>query len=248
MKNARTLSSFRHLIKQYLSEIAFKPAAVLIGSTFLLTGHRYYVKTSFFRKTFGQYFQNSPYAAIYPYYYWFLVSSITLTLIPIILIKFGIREKIKDYGFRFSGAKLGWTFVTVGFLVMLPIVLIASFSAPFQSKYPLCKLAATNWTIFLPYELAFGVYILSWEFFFRGYMLFGLEERFGKYSILIQMIPFTILHFGKPFSESVGAIFAGILLGIIALETRSFIYGALLHWLVAVSMDVSVILLRLSSS
>ena len=86
--------------------------------------------------------------------------------------------------------------------------------------------------------------MLSWEFFFRGYMLFGLEERFGKYSVLIQMIPFTILHHGKPFAESLGAILAGILLGVIALETRSFIYGALLHWLVAVSMDVSVILLH----
>lgn len=131
----------------------------------------------------------------------------------------------------------------VGFLVMLPIVLVASHSVPFQNKYPLCKLAATNWSIFVPYELAFGIYILSWEFFFRGYMLFGLEEHFGKYSILLQMIPFTILHHGKPFVESTGAIFAGILLGVIALETRSFIYGALLHWLVAVSMDASVILL-----
>jgi hypothetical protein len=166
-----------------------------------------------------------------------------LILLPIVLIKFGIREKIKDYGFRFSRSKLGWSFVTVGFLVMLPIVLIASHLASFQNKYPLCKLAAANWAIFIPYQLAFGIYILSWEFFFRGYMLFGLEEQFGKYSILIQMIPFTILHHGKPFSESVGAILAGILLGVIALETRSFIYGALLHWLVAVSMDASVILL-----
>jgi membrane protease YdiL (CAAX protease family) len=166
-----------------------------------------------------------------------------LILLPIVLIKFGIREKIKDYGFRFSRSKLGWSFVTVGFLVMLPIVLIASHLASFQNKYPLCKLAAANWAIFIPYQLAFGIYILSWEFFFRGYMLFGLEERFGKYSILIQMIPFTILHYGKPFSESVGAILAGIFLGVVAMETRSFIYGALLHWLIAASMDASVILL-----
>ncbi|MBC8234732.1 CPBP family intramembrane metalloprotease [bacterium] len=241
MKLAKTCN----LIKQYLIGIEFKAAIVLIGSPFLLTVHRYYVKSAFFRKTFGQYFQDSPYASIYPYYYWFLVSSITLMLIPIVLIKFGIREKIKDYGFQFNRPKLGWSFVTVGFLVMLPIVLIASHLPSFQNKYPLCKLAATNWTIFIPYQLAFGVYILSWEFFFRGYMLFGLEEQFGKYSILIQMIPFTILHHGKPFAESVGAILAGILLGVIALETRSFIYGALLHWLVAVSMDAFVILLKI---
>jgi membrane protease YdiL (CAAX protease family) len=243
LKSLIKRSNWKFLIKQYLNEIEFKPAIVLISSPFLLIVHRYYVTATFFQKTFGQYFQDSSYSPIYPYYYWFLVSSITFILLPIVLIRFGIREKIKDYGFRFSRAKLGWSFVTIGFLVMLPIVLIASHLASFQNKYPLCKLAATDWVIFIPYQLAFGIYILSWEFFFRGYMLFGLEERFGKYSILIQMIPFTILHYGKPFSESVGAILAGIFLGVVAMETRSFIYGALLHWLIAASMDASVILL-----
>ena len=238
------MGHLKNRFKQYLVEIEPKPTIVLIGSALLLTVHRYYTKTAFFRRTFGQYFQDSAYAAIYPYYYWFLASSITLMLIPIGLIKLGLRERIKDYGFRISKSKLGWGFVIVGFVLMLPLVLIASRSVSFQHKYPLCRLAATNGSIFLPYELAYGVYMLSWEFFFRGYMLFGLEERFGKYSVLIQMIPFTILHHGKPFAESLGAILAGILLGVIALETRSFIYGALLHWLVAVSMDVSVILLH----
>ncbi len=236
--------SLKNRLKKYLVGIEFKPAVVLIGSAFLLTVHRYYSKRAFFKKTFGQYFQHSPHAPIYSYYYWFLASSITLMLLPIVLIRFGIREKVKDYGFRISKAKLGWGFVAVGFLVMLPIVLIASRLTPFQNKYPLCKLVVANWSMFIPYQLAYGIYMLSWEFFFRGYMLFGLEERFGKYSILIQMIPFTILHYGKPFAESLSAILAGILLGVIALETRSFIYGALLHWLVAVSMDVSVILLK----
>ena len=69
-------------------------------------------------------------------------------------------------------------------------------------------------------------------------MLFGLEKRFGNYSILIQTIPFVVHHGTKPFAEAMGSVVAGLALGVLALETRSFIYGAAIHWLVAMSMDV----------
>jgi len=46
------------------------------------------------------------------------------------------------------------------------------------------------------------------------------------------------MHYSKPLPEALGSIIAGVLLGILALETRSFIYGAAIHWLVAMTMDV----------
>ena len=108
----------------------------------------------------------------------------------------------------------------------------------FQKKYPLCQAAGSSWQIFIPYEISYGVYMFCWEFFFRGFMLFGLERRFGNYSILIQTIPFAVMHYRKPFPEAVGSIFAGLLLGFMAFETRSFIYGAAIHWFVALTMDL----------
>ena len=69
-------------------------------------------------------------------------------------------------------------------------------------------------------------------------MLFGLERKFGNYTLLIQTIPFAVMHYTKPLPEAIGSIIAGVLLGILALETRSFLYGAAIHWLVAMTMDV----------
>jgi membrane protease YdiL (CAAX protease family) len=60
--------------------------------------------------------------------------------------------------------------------------------------------------------------------------------------VFIQTIPFAILHFGKAQLETLAAVFAGILLGYLALRTRSFWYGWLLHVLVAFSNDVFAIL------
>lgn len=80
--------------------------------------------------------------------------------------------------------------------------------------------------------------MFAWEFIWRGFMLFGLEKKFCYYSVLIQMIPFVILHNGKPFLETFGAIFGGIALGILALRTRSFYYCVIIHIGVMYSIDV----------
>ena len=78
----------------------------------------------------------------------------------------------------------------------------------------------------------------GWEFLWRGYTLFGLKEKFGYYAVLIQTIPFTILHNGKPELETFSAILAGIILGILALRTGSFIYGVIIHTAVMFMIDL----------
>jgi hypothetical protein len=47
-----------------------------------------------------------------------------------------------------------------------------------------------------------------------------------------------MIHFHKPFLECLGAVVAGLVLGHLALRFRAFWGGALLHILVAVSMDL----------
>ena len=222
--------------EKYLHGWDHKATIVLLGSAILLTLYRFYSRRSFFRKHLSRYFANRPLAGLYPHYYWFLTSLITLLLLPMLIVKFGVKDRLRDYGCRLSNGKLGWGFALGGWLLMLPVLILAVQLFPeFQQKYPLNKLAATSWRTFIPYEIAYGIYMFSWEFFFRGFMLFGLEKRFGNYSILIQTIPFAVMHYSKPFPEAMGSVFAGLLLGVAAFETRSFIYGAVIHWFVAMN-------------
>ena len=46
-----------------------------------------------------------------------------------------------------------------------------------------------------------------------------------------------MIHYHKPPAEAFGALAAGIILGALALRYRSWLGGAILHSLVAVSMD-----------
>lgn len=54
----------------------------------------------------------------------------------------------------------------------------------------------------------------------------------------MQMIPFLILHNGKPVAETFGAIVAGIALGILAWRTGSIYYCVITHAAVMFSIDL----------
>jgi membrane protease YdiL (CAAX protease family) len=47
-----------------------------------------------------------------------------------------------------------------------------------------------------------------------------------------------MIHYGKPMPETFGAILAGLLLGTLAMRTRSIWGGVLIHIGVATTMDV----------
>ncbi len=78
--------------------------------------------------------------------------------------------------------------------------------------------------------------IFALEFMFRGFILFGLKEKYGDGAIFIQMMPFAILHIGKPVVETVGCIFSGTYFGYIALRTGSIWPVFLIHFLVNIAM------------
>jgi membrane protease YdiL (CAAX protease family) len=124
-------------------------------------------------------------------------------------------------------------------LVMLPIIWIASASPEFRATYPQAQFVRENWRLFAIYEACFLTYFLGWEYIWRGYMLFGLKGHTGApTAILLQMIPFVILHVGKPFAEAFGSIFAAIALGALAVRARSFWYCVVVHWGVMIMMDL----------
>lgn len=170
--------------------------------------------------------------------YWLLTDGLIMFVFSVVSIKFVLKGKLSDYGFKFGDKKFGLITSLVFFLVMLPIVWIVSSSESFANTYPLGgSELKSNLVLFLIYELCVLVYMLGWEFLWRGYMLFGLKVKLGYYAIFIQMIPFFILHKGKPELELFASIIAGLILGIQALRSNSFFYCWLLHSCVMISID-----------
>ena len=117
---------------------------------------------------------------------------------------------------------------------------------PMDLVGPVFDGSRVNLRALLDYELGMGFYMFCWEFFFRGFLLFGLmKTRLGAAgAVLVQAIPFALLHWSwhahasKPSLEVLGSFVAAILLGILAVRTRSFLYGYLAHWAVSLTLDL----------
>ncbi|MBS1551286.1 MAG: CPBP family intramembrane metalloprotease [Bacteroidetes bacterium] len=184
------------------------------------------------------YYENFSRDRFFSRIYWFLTDGSLMFILPVLSVKFIFREKLSSYGFTLGDKKFGIITSLIFLTVMFITVWFVSGSQTFASTYPQGgSKVKENFTVFFIYELCVLVYMLGWEFFWRGYMLFGLKEKFGYYTVFIQMIPFFILHKGKPEIELFASIFAGLILGIQALRSRSFIYSWILHWVVMLFID-----------
>jgi len=221
-----------------IKEMDRKVIVIFLSVAILQTISWYVTSRNFFSINFFSSLENNPDVNLYEYLYWFLGDFITLFLLSVLIIKFILKENLTDYGLKFGDFKIGLLLSLSFFLIMLPIVWIFSASPEFVEKYPHLLSTRTNWNEFFIYESALLVYMFAWEFIWRGFMLFGLKEKFGYYSVLIQMIPFVILHNGKPAAETSGAIIGGIALGILAFRTSSIYYCVITHMGVMFSIDL----------
>lgn len=192
---------------------------------------------------FGQAELPGQLAPLSSFFFYSGCAVVARTVVPLAVSKLLLGRGPADYGYRLRGTfELWWAYVAA-LAVGLAGVLYASRLPSFLQQYPRCNYAITDGRlalgIFVPYQLAYGLMFGSGEAFWRGYILFGLERRLGANALFMMIIPYVIAHFGKPLPETLGAILAGLFLGYLALRHRSFWLGVVVHWGVALSMDLA---------
>ncbi len=164
--------------------------------------------------------------------------------IPALVVKFVFKERLREHGL--GTAELGrhlWIFALC-YCPILVLVIVASFRGDFARFYPFYEMASRSWFDLLVWETFYMAQFWSLEFFFRGFWLKSCKRSMGSHAIVAMMVPYCMIHFGKPWLEALGAILAGVLLGTLALKTRSMWVGFLIHASVAASMDVASLLQR----
>jgi membrane protease YdiL (CAAX protease family) len=147
--------------------------------------------------------------------------------VPMLVILLVFRESPAKYGFQVGDWKAGLALTAVGCAGMTFVVAFVARTPVFQRYYALY----VDPTIPVPLDTALDLF--GWEFLFRGFLLFALYPVCGPYAIVLQAVPFTIAHFGKPELETLSCIFGGSAFGYVAWRTRSFLYPFLIHWFIA---------------
>jgi hypothetical protein len=172
-----------------------------------------------------------------------LISFFTV-LLPL-LIFYWLFEKREThlYGLRPKHFDTGPYFQMI--LIMLPILVAASFHNSFLRAYPLYKsstvhtfLGISEWVPVLIYELAYGLDFITVEYLFRGFMVIGMINVLGRNAILPMAASYCFLHFGKPPGEAISSVVGGYILGVIAYETKSVWGGVIVHLGIAWMMEL----------
>lgn len=183
-------------------------------------------------------FTEGDYARLARLAYWSGTSVIGYFIIPVLIICLVWRDRLARYGLPFPGSNTPFGICIGFFLIMLPVVVIASFTDSFQSAYPFYEHADRSAFDFLAWQILYAAQFFALEFFYRGFLIHGLKRRFGVYAIFVSMIPYVMIHFGKPMPETFGSIIAGLALGALSYHYRSIWPGVFLHIAIAFSMDV----------
>jgi len=170
---------------------------------------------------------------------WWVASRVGgYTVLPFGAWKLFFREdSLLDMGLRTHGIfKHMWIYGA--FLgVVLPLVFMVSRQPDFGSYYPFYKLSSRSWFDFLSWEAMYFAQFFALEMFFRGFWLGALRRSLGSGAIFSMVVPYCMIHYGKPFLEANGAIVAGVALGSISMKTKSIYQGFLVHVTVAGLMD-----------
>jgi membrane protease YdiL (CAAX protease family) len=147
-------------------------------------------------------------------------------LIPLGVILLAFRKSPREYGFQWGDWRAGFALTAIIIAIAAPILWFIARSDPAMVSY-----YAHQWDGAAP--LMTFLDLIGWEFFFRGFLLFGYARVFGVNALWLQAVPFALAHLSKPAVETYSTIFGGFLFGLVAWRSKSFVYPFLIHWFIS---------------
>ncbi len=147
-------------------------------------------------------------------------------IIPLGVIVFAFRRSPRQYGFQWGDWRAGLALTAIVIAIAAPILWYFAHNSPALVGY-----YAHQWGPAAP--LLTFLDLIGWEFFFRGFLLFGYARYFGSNALWLAAAPFALAHIGKPAVETYSTIFGGFLFGLVAWRSKSFVYPFLIHWFIA---------------
>lgn len=168
----------------------------------------------------------------------FIGAAIMLAVVPVLVGRAALGLSPTDLGLGPGRWRVGLAWLAIGIPLAVIAGKIGSANLEMRFVYPLDGAIRPQLQSFIPYAALQFLYFGAWEILFRGVLLFGLEGRIGAGPAnALQTALSVIAHFGRPFTETLIGVPAGLVFGAVCLRVRSIWYIAIIHWAVGVSLD-----------
>jgi len=189
---------------------------------------------------FGQNLSDDSWSHLTQMCFWAGTQIVFYLVVPFVVVRLSGGHR-HDLGWRITGTVEHARTYLVLFVIGAPFVIAASWFAEFQSRYPLFDVAPGQtgvWGRLSVWWVFYVVQFVAIETFFRGFLVLGLADFLGSTAVLVATVPYLMIHFVKPPLEAAASIVGGIVMGTLALRSRSIWWGVALHVAIAALMDV----------
>lgn len=133
-------------------------------------------------------------------------------------------------------------YLGVGAIVVaaaLPLVVALSFTTSFRHAYPVFPPAVVGGRVLAAWLPLLALMLFCVEFFYRGFLLAMLRPALGRVALFAMIVPYALTH--ADLVEALGAIVVGLLLGTLALRSRSIWVGWLVHVSIAFAIEAAAV-------
>jgi hypothetical protein len=138
-------------------------------------------------------------SSLYSLLYWSASCVLFYLILPLLFRKI-VFPNVPSL-FKFDIPAKHWKVYGLMLIIMIVPLISASFLPSFQHTYPFVYIPKGDsfYRILIFWEIAYLFQFVAVEFFFRGFLLFSFKNALGLKAVLIPLIPYVMIHFGKPF-------------------------------------------------
>ena len=207
--------------------------AVILG----LFVYFYFYASGFYKKKFIQRIGDEKTKVNYILFERF-IGFIFFGVIPLLFVIFILDSDISAFGIS-SENFLQSLYWTIG---LSPILILLSYLNAKKKdnllEYPQIRTTIWNKKLLIISAVSWVLYLLAYEFMFRGFLLFISERNFGLWpAIILNVAVYSWAHIPKGHKETIGAIPFGLVLCLITLQTGTIWVAFMAHVILALSNE-----------
>ena len=161
-----------------------------------------------------------------------------LGVLPVLVGTLALGRSLPDLGLGAGDLAGAATFTAAAVAIATPILLLNARGPRFTEHYPELRVAAWTPRVRAANAAGWALYLLGYEAFFRGVLLFELSRWAGPWpAVAITTLAYVLVHLPKNAAETVGTLPAGVIFALAALGTGS-IWGPLAaHLFIALATE-----------
>ena len=159
------------------------------------------------------------------------VAFICMAILPLAFLKITSIE-FWELTYKWTSSDSNYTFILA--LVLMPLGALNAKGKLHLKQYPQVRMTKWNNVEYITNLLSWGLYLLGYEYLFRGVLFLGLIPFTGLYTAIgINTALYALAHLYKGKKETLGSIPLGIMLCYITYKTGTIWTAFASHWIMA---------------